>query len=237
MLTTSPSFWRDNRVALAMGALAVALAAMVRFVIPYEQEITSIWMLLVKLTPQLAAFAAVAWFDVAWARRLRLHLLALPAIFLAFLCYFVPATFMTAMEMADGTAVFEELYLHVVVFVPFLMVGLVLAYRLGGGSREGVLRTGAAMTVLQMSGLEDLVAVSLNPSVDGIPELWTWAHHMTVRLGHVATRAEAYAFIVAHVLLAIAVLTLPGRWFAALGGRLRPGRRTGTLAGPSAKRD
>ncbi len=225
MLSTSSSFWRDNRVALPLGVLAVALAALVRFVIPYEQEITSLWMLLVKLTPQLAALACVAWLDVAWARRLRLHLVALPAIFLAFLGYFVPATFMTALDMVDGTAEFEDLYLHVVVFVPFIMIALALAYRVGGGSREGVLRVGAAMTILQMSGLEDLVAVLLNSRLDGIPEVWDWAHHITVRLGHVATRNEAYAFIAVHVVLAVLVLAVPRRLFAALGRRLRPGRR------------
>lgn len=225
MLSTSSSFWRDNRVALPLGVLAVALAALVRFVIPYEQEITSLWILLVKLTPQLAALACVAWLDVAWARRLRLHLVALPAIFLAFLGYFVPATFMTALDMVDGTAEFEDLYLHVVVFVPFIMIALALAYRVGGGSREGVLRVGAAMTILQMSGLEDLVAVLLNSRLDGIPEVWDWAHHITVRLGHVATRNEAYAFIAVHVVLAVLVLAVPRRLFAALGRRLRPGRR------------
>ncbi|GGO80792.1 hypothetical protein [Nonomuraea cavernae] len=222
MQSTTSSFWRDNRVALAIGALAVALAAMVRFVIPYEQEITSLWILLAKLTPQIAAFFAVAWLDVAWARRLRLHLVAVPAVFLAFLCYFVPATFITAMDMADGKAVFEDLYLHVVVSVPFLMVALTLAYRLGGGSREGVLRTGAAMTILQMSGLEDLMAVLMNRSLDGIPEVWGWAHHITVRLGHVATREEAFAFIAVHVVLAVLALALPRRLFTALGSRLRP---------------
>ncbi|MDA0638409.1 hypothetical protein OUY22_33810 [Nonomuraea sp. MCN248] len=207
------SFWRANRVTLLAGALAVALVILVRFVIPYEQEITSIWMLLVKLTPQIAAVVAVAWLDVEWARWLRLHLVALPAIFLAFLLYFVPMTFMTSMDMQDGTAVFEDLYLHVVVFVPFMIVALVLAYRLGGGSREGVLRVGAATTILQMSGLEDLMAVLMNSRLDGIPEVWDWAHHMTVRLGHPATRNEAYAFIVVHVLLAVVALTLPRRVF------------------------
>jgi hypothetical protein len=225
MLSTSSSFWRDNRVALPLGALAVALAALVRFVIPYEREISSVWMLLVKVTPQLAALACVAWLDVAWARRLRLHLVALPAIFLGFLCYFVPATFMTALDMVDGTAEFEDLYLHVVVFVPFIMIALALAYRIGGGSREGVLRVGAAMTILQLSGLEDLVAVMLNSRLDGIPEVWDWAHHITVRLGHVATRNEAYAFIAVHVVLAVLALAVPRRLFTALGRRLRPGRR------------
>ncbi|MFD9942455.1 hypothetical protein ACFWYW_34245 [Nonomuraea sp. NPDC059023] len=203
---------RANRVTLLAGALAVALAGVVRFVLPYEQEITSLWGFLVKLTPQLAAIVAIAWLDVEWARRLKLHLLAIPAVFLAFLLYFVPKTFMAAMDIGDKSGTFEDLYLHVVVFVPFLIVALLLAYRLGGGSREGVLRTGLAMSILHVSGLEDLVAVSMNRRLDAIPEVWDWADHITVRIGHPATKYEAYAFIAAHVVVALLVLFVPRRW-------------------------
>ncbi|MBB5076762.1 hypothetical protein [Nonomuraea endophytica] len=203
---------RANRVTLLAGALAVALAGIVRFVLPYEQEITSLWSFLVKLTPQLAAIVAIAWLDVEWARRLKMHLVAIPAVFLAFLLYFVPKTFMAAMDIEDKSGTFEDLYLHVVVFVPFLIVALLLAYRLGGGSREGVLRTGLAMSILHVSGLEDLVAVSMNRRLDAIPEVWGWADHITVRIGHPATKYEAYAFIAAHVVVALLVLFVPRRW-------------------------
>ncbi|MEV4546892.1 hypothetical protein ACI2LC_40165 [Nonomuraea wenchangensis] len=210
---------RANRVTLVMGVVAVALAGLVRFVLPYEQDITTLWGFLVKLTPQLAAIVAVAWLDVETARRLRLHLVVLPALFLGFLLYFVPATFIRAMDIEDGSGTFEDLYLHVVVFVPFLIVALLVAYRLGGGSREGVLRTGAAMSILHVSGLEDLVAVSMNRRLDGIPEVWAWADHITVRIGHPATKVEAYAFIAAHVVAALLVLFLPRSLFRRLSRR------------------
>ncbi|MGA5757816.1 hypothetical protein [Nonomuraea bangladeshensis] len=210
---------RANLVTLVMGVVAVALAGLVRFVLPYEQDITTLWGFLVKLTPQLAAIVAVAWLDVETARRLRLHLIALPALFLGFLLYFVPATFIRAMDIEDGSGTFEDLYLHVVVFVPFLIVALLVAYRIGGGSREGVLRTGAAMSILHVSGLEDLVAVSMNRQLDGIPEVWAWADHITVRIGHPATKAEAYAFIAAHVVAALLVLFLPRGLFRRLSRR------------------
>ncbi|GAA1702304.1 hypothetical protein ACBR40_15775 [Nonomuraea sp. AD125B] len=210
---------RANLVTLVMGVVAVALAGLVRFVLPYEQDITTLWGFLVKLTPQLAAIVAVAWLDVETARRLRLHLIALPALFLGFLLYFVPATFIRAMDIEDGSGTFEDLYLHVVVFVPFLIVALLVAYRIGGGSREGVLRTGAAMSILHVSGLEDLVAVSMNRRLDGIPEVWAWADHITVRIGHPATKAEAYAFIAAHVVAALLVLFLPRSLFRRLSRR------------------
>ncbi|MER7368210.1 hypothetical protein [Nonomuraea wenchangensis] len=210
---------RANLVTLVMGVVAVALAGLVRFVLPYEQDITTLWGFLVKLTPQLAAIVAVAWLDVETARRLRLHLVVLPALFLGFLLYFVPATFIRAMDIEDGSGTFEDLYLHVVVFVPFLIVALLVAYRLGGGSREGVLRTGAAMSILHVSGLEDLVAVSMNRRLDGIPEVWAWADHITVRIGHPATKVEAYAFIAAHVVAALLVLFLPRSLFRRLSRR------------------
>ncbi|MFG1612177.1 hypothetical protein ACGFI3_05440 [Nonomuraea wenchangensis] len=210
---------RANLVTLVMGVVAVALAGLVRFVLPYEQDITTLWGFLVKLTPQLAAIVAVAWLDVETARRLRLHLLVLPALFLGFLLYFVPATFIRAMDIEDGSGTFEDLYLHVVVFVPFLIVALLVAYRIGGGSREGVLRTGAAMSILHVSGLEDLVAVSMNRRLDGIPEVWAWADHITVRIGHPATKAEAYAFIATHVVAALLVLFLPRSLFRRRGRR------------------
>ncbi|MEV4290903.1 hypothetical protein AB0K40_35790 [Nonomuraea bangladeshensis] len=210
---------RANLVTLVIGVVAVALAGLVRFVLPYEQDITTLWGFLVKLTPQLAAIVAVAWLDVETARRLRLHLIALPALFLGFLLYFVPATFIRAMDIEDGSGTFEDLYLHVVVFVPFLIVALLVAYRIGGGSREGVLRTGAAMSILHVSGLEDLVAVSMNRRLDGIPEVWAWADHITVRIGHPATKVEAYAFIAAHVVAALLVLFLPRSLFRRLSRR------------------
>jgi len=47
-----------------------------------------------------------------------------------------------------------------------------------------------------------------------IPEVWTWASHITVFLGHPATKIEAFAFIGVHVILALLVLFLPGRVFA-----------------------
>ncbi|MEU4579093.1 hypothetical protein [Nonomuraea sp. NPDC023979] len=203
---------RANLVTLVAGLVAVALAGLVRFVLPYEQDITTLWGFLVKLTPQLAAIVAIAWLDVETARRLRLHLVVLPALFLGFLLYFVPGTFIAAMDIEEGLSTFEELYLHVVVFVPFLIVALLLAYRLGGGSREGVLRTGLAMSILHVSGLEDLVAVLMNRSLETIPEVWAWADHITVRLGHPATRTEVYVFITVHVVAALLVLFVPRRW-------------------------
>src|SRR5262245_24190942 len=102
------SFLRDNAVAIGAGAIAVVLAAIVWFGLPHDREVTSAWLLLFKLTPFIAAAIAVAGLDVYWARRLRLHLFALPVCFLIFFCYFVPKLFFYAGQ-EDG---FGSLYYH-----------------------------------------------------------------------------------------------------------------------------
>jgi hypothetical protein len=200
-------FWAANRVSLVAVAITIALTVMVRFGLPHERELTSVWVLLGKLTPFLAATVAIAWLDRDWGRRLRLHLIAIPAVFVVFFCWFVPNIFVAALRMPEQAA-FDELYLHALVMVPFVILGLLLAYRLGGGSREAVLRLAAAMLLIQLSGLEDLVAVALQGD---IPEVWGWATHITVFLGHPASRTEAYVFIAVHLVLAVLVLTVPLR--------------------------
>jgi hypothetical protein len=216
-------FLRANRAAFVALAAALVLAGVVWFALPHSRTVTSVWVLLFKLTPFAAAVACVACIDLDWARRLRLHLVALPAFFLAVFCFFVPKIFFYALQ--PNRAGWHELYYHVLTLVPFLIVGLVLAFRLGGGSSEGVLRLGAALLLLQLSGIEDLAFLKLNHYP--VPHRWTWASHMSVFLGHAPTRNEAYAFIAVHVVLALLVLFLPaGVATAAIRrvGRQWPGR-------------
>lgn len=205
------SFVRDNLVTLVALAVAVALAAFIWFGLPHEREVTSVGMLLFKLTPFAAASVAVAWLDVDWARRLKLPQLVIPACFLVFFCYFVPKIFFFAGE----PDLFGELYYHVLTLVPFMILALVAAYRFGGGARGTVLRLSAAMILLQLSGLEDLAYLTVNPHTDPdwtpIPEVWEWASHINVFFGRAATKNEAFAFIAVHVVLALAVLFVPGR--------------------------
>lgn len=205
------SFLRDNLVTLVAMTIAVALAAFIWFALPREREVGSVGMLLFKLTPFAAASIAVAWLDLDWARRLRLPQLVIPACFLVFFCYFVPRNFFLAEDPARA----DTLYYNMLTAVPFMILALVTAYRLGGGSRGTVLRLSTALILLQLSGLEDLAYATVNPHTDPewttIPEVWDWASHMTVRLGHPATKNEAFAFIALHVVLALAVLFVPGR--------------------------
>lgn len=224
------SFLRDNRVTLVAGGIATMLAAVVWFALPHEREVSSLAVLLFKLTPFAAASVAIAWLNLSWAHRLHLPLIAPPVCFLVFFCYFVPKI---AFYSGDPDA-FPDLYYHLLTLVPFVILALVLAYRLGGGSRSGVLRLSAAMLLLQLSGIEDLAFLLVNDHTDPkwtpIPDVWTWASHMTVFFGQPLTQYQAYGFIGVHLVLALLVLFLPAgvvtgasRWaktrLGAAGGR------------------
>jgi hypothetical protein len=60
-----------------------------------------------------------------------------------------------------------------------------------------------------------------------MPEVWSWASHMTVFLGHPPTKYQAFAFIAIHVALAALVLFLPGRVIGTLWGRIARHRQGG----------
>ncbi len=191
---------------------AASLAGVIWFVLPHDREAGSAAMLLFKLTPFGFAVAAIALADDALLRRLRVHLVVIPAGFLLFFLYFVPRIFFYSGTDGD----FPKLYYHMLTAVPLVILSLVLAFRLGGGAAGTTARLGFAMLLLMLSGLEDLAFLLVNPHTDPrwtpIPEVWTWASHIEVFLGHPPTKYEAYAFIAVHVALAAAVLFVPGRW-------------------------
>jgi hypothetical protein len=202
-----------------LAAAAAAAAAFVWFAMPHDREVKALWVLLVKLLPFVLATEAVARLDLAAPARRKLAVVALPVAFLVYLCFFVPRMFFFG---DDG----PTLYYYVLTLTPFVILSLVLAYRLGGGQAGGVRRLAYAMLLLMLSGLEDLAFLTVNPHTDPrwtpIPEVWSWASHMTVFLGHPPTRLEAYGFIAVHVVLAGLVLFLPGRALRAI--RLPVGR-------------
>jgi hypothetical protein len=213
-------------------ALAIASAAFVWFGLPHDREVKSLWIFLLKLLPFVFAAEAVARLDAEAARRRRLPLLLIPPTFLAYFLYFVPKIFFYGAEV-DGTRdSYYSLYYNVLTLTPLLILSLVLAYRLGGGSAATVRRLAYGMLLLMLSGLEDLAFLTVNnhtdPAYQHIPAVWTWASHMTVFIGHAPTKHEAYAFITVHVLLALAVFLSPQKWWDSLSGRFWSAvRRTG----------
>lgn len=198
--------------------LATAAAAVVWFGLPHDREVKSLWILLLKLLPFVFATEAVARLELSPAARRRLALAAVPVSFLVYFCFFVPKIFFYS---DDG----NTLYYYVLTLTPFVILALVLAVRLGGGAGGTVRRLGYAMLLLMLSGLEDLAFLTTNPHTDPkwtpIPEVWSWASHMTVFLGHPPTKYQAYAFIAVHVVAALLVLFLPAAAVRSTVDRLR----------------
>lgn len=206
------------------GLLTVGLTVAVYVGTPNAHGLTSLWTLLFHLTPFVAATVAIAWLDLGWAHRLRLHLVLPPVCFLVFFTFFVPYLFLLfAQDDAEGY--FDQFYYTQLMMVPFFILALILAVRLGGGRRSTVLRLATAMLLLQLSGVEDLAFLVIRdlhtPGPQPIPEVWDWADHIAARLGHYPSRYEAYAFIAVHLVVAVAVLVVPGRLVRAAGRRAR----------------
>lgn len=203
-------FWLANRVTLIAGAVTAVLTLAVALLLPHERTLTSVWTLLGKLTPYVSASVAIAYLDVAWAKRLKLGAIGIIGVFLVFFCWFTPKIFYAAVRMEAGKAgMFDEIYYLFLLMVPFMILGLLLAFRLGGGSRELTLRLSAVLMLLQLSGIEDLAVLVVNGQ--DIPEVWRWASHMTVFLGHPPSATEAYVFIGIHLVLAALALSVPVR--------------------------
>lgn len=217
---------RSRLPVLVCGTIAVASAAAIWLGMPHDREVKALWILLVKLIPFVFGVETIARLELSEAARRRLALVAVPVTFLVYFCYFVPKIFFNS---DDG----KQLYYYVLTLTPFLILALVLAYRLGGGRPGTTRRLGYAMLLLQLSGLEDLAFLTVNHQTDPkwtpIPEVWTWASHMTVFIGHPPTKYQAFAFIAVHVVLALLVLFLPARAVTAVGRRI--GRRTPAGAG------
>ncbi len=207
---------RAHRTFIILGLAAFAAAAGVWFGFPHQKAIPNVWVLLVKLVPFILAVEAIAALNFSREARRKIALFAVPACFLVFFTYFVPRIFFEASNE-------RSFYYLVLTLTPFLILALTLAHRLGGSSPGTARRLGYAMITLQLSGLEDLAFLTINPHTDPawtpIPEVWTWADHMTVRLGHQASKYEAFALIAAHVVLAVLILTLPDRFWRRIVGR------------------
>lgn len=215
-----------------LATLAVLAAAAIWFGLPHDREVKNLGVFLLKLVPFVLATEAVARLDPEWARRARLALVALPLAFLVYFLYFVPKIFFFGGENSEAPESFGNLYYHVLTLTPMIILSFVLAFRLGGGAAAWVRRLAYSMLLLMLSGLEDLSFLVTNehvePAFQSIPDKWTWASHMEVRLGHVPSKYEAFAFIAVHVALAVFVLASPQRWWEALGRRLS--RRGGPAA-------
>jgi hypothetical protein len=215
------SLLREHRVFIVLTAAAIAAAAVVWFAMPHTREIPNVGVLLVKLLPFVLAVEAIARMTLGERTRRIVAAVAIPICFLIYFANFVPRIFFAHNQG-------QSIYYLLLTVTPFLILSMVLSYRLGGGASGMTRRLGYAMLLLQLSGLEDLAYIKLNPQTDpdfiSIPAVWTWADHMSVFLGRPLTKNEAFVFIAIHVVLAVLVLALPDRFWRKL---ISPLRRAG----------
>ncbi|MEE8600101.1 hypothetical protein [Euzebya tangerina] len=202
---TTADLLRSNAVALVSTVLAVALAAVVLFVLPQEREVRSLGIFIFKLLPFVFAATAIATVDRAVIDRFAVKALLLVAAYLGFFLYLVP-------KITFNRESFEDLYAILLITAPYVILTLVLAYRLGGGPPGKTFRLAIALLLLMISGLEDLAYFTVNddPSwPDPFPETWDWVSHITVRIGRAPTREDIIVVASLHVVAALAVLFLP----------------------------
>jgi hypothetical protein len=220
---------RRNAAFLFCLLAAVVCGGIIWFVLPHDREVKSLGIFLFKLLPFIFATEALARLDVAFLQRIRAARVLVPLCFMTYFLYFVPKIFFYAEDHPN-------LYYHILTLTPILIMSLVLAFRLGGGDAGTGRRLSYGLLLVMLSGSEDLAYLTINtfkPPYDHIPAVWDWASHMTVFLGHPASKYEAFAFIAVHLVLAALVLFAPASWFQ----RLVPRRKPAAVTTESAERE
>jgi hypothetical protein len=193
--------WRSSAIFLL---LAMACTAVVLLWVNDKATVESIWEIVIKLVTFALALLAIAnipahQFKAPWS------MLLVFLNFMAIFCFFIPRLFFYYWEQN-----WDGYYLTSQALVPFIILSLGFAFRIGGARVKDVLVFGAVAIVVMLSGIEDLMYVLINPHTDPrfttIPDEFWWAAHMTVRAGKVLSKYEAFAFIAVHWVVAGLIL-------------------------------
>lgn len=195
-------FSKQMNISILYGFIAFAFAFYVYKFMGHDREVESLGVLLFKLIPFIFASLFIATIDVDLVKKGYANLFFIYAGFLIFFGLFVPRIFWEGFENES-----KGLYYIVLIMVPFIILLVGFAFRMGGAAPETTLRLLFSMLLIMLSGIEDLAYLVTTPGQGPIPEVWHWASHIKVRLGHFPTKYEAYAFISVHLILAIFVTT------------------------------
>ena len=212
---------RENLLSLILFLVAAILSLLIWFYMPHEKEVRSLGILLFKLLPFLFASLAISTVKLDTNKKNGLQYFFIIFCFLGFFCLFVPKILFHSRY--DNHV---EVYYFLLITTPYVILSLVMAYRIGGGKPERAFRLSIAMLLLMLSGIEDLASLIINnypgvPAMPKMPDVWVWASHITVFLGHPPSKYEAYVFISFHVILALIVLFFPfGKLFQNLKQKL-----------------
>jgi hypothetical protein len=208
---------RENWTSIVSFAISVGLSLIIWFFMPHDREVKNLGAFSFKLLPFLFASLSISTVKRSAIERYSFQCILVIASFLGFFCLLVPKIFFHYDD-------FEKLYYMMLVTTPYVILSLVMAYRLGGGSPEKSFRLSIAMLLLMLSGLEDLAYFTVNYSGPGwpqMPDTWDWVSHVGVFLGHAPSTQEICVFATIHVILAFTVLLFPfDKLFQQLKGKI-----------------
>lgn len=191
---------------------SAVLALLIMVVLPPDQTLDNLAEWAFKLSPFAFAVVAVALLP-KWRAAPGLLLLGV----IGYMAYIDTEMVMRIQEFgrnADQDGSFEPVYQFELFITTFIVLLMLLAYRLGGARTANVLKTGVAAILVVVSGLNDLTFWALNDvwAAGSRPSDLPWASHIIVFTG-VPSVATAVVFMLVHVVLAAVVIALPvGRW-------------------------
>lgn len=201
------------KYSIGFGIAAVAIGLFAIFALPADREVKSLGIFLFKLLPFILAALSISLFDVSLLERFNgVKIVAVYACFALFFFFYIPKLFFdVAFNDASNT------YYMTLLITPMMILCFAIVFRLGGGSTGNTLRIAYGSLALMLSGLEDLMFLTINPHAPGgrynpIPEVWDWASHIKVRIGHYPSKEEAFIFIGVHILIALFIAFYHFRW-------------------------
>src|SRR5436189_130853 len=110
---------RAGLLSILLLGIAVGLGYFIWSFLPHERDVSSVWILLFKITPFIFATVGIAFIPRRLFKGLG-ALLFIPLSFLVILCFFIPKIFFNGDE-------FEKLYYTVLMATPYIILSLVTA--------------------------------------------------------------------------------------------------------------
>ncbi|HEY7042471.1 MAG TPA: hypothetical protein VH419_02260 [Nocardioidaceae bacterium] len=194
---------------LVPAVLAAALAALFMVVMPPHRTLNSVLEVPWRLSPVLLAVVAIAGFP----QRRGLAMTAVGATFIAYMGVVDTSLVLQVDDyVAAGSSAqdaFDSFYQFQLFMSAFMVLAIVLAYRLGGGGTTRTLQVGTAGVLVLISGLNDLSYWLLADWPNGRPDTLFWASHIKVFVGESPSIPVAIVFTTVHLVLAGIVLTPP----------------------------
>jgi hypothetical protein len=191
-------------IALSIGVAGFAIAWLAT---PHAREIEATWQFVVKLVGFACLCAAIAFFPTA-SRRLPYWLLIVPFIF--FTGYVIPRIswfYYGDVDRAQGDNFYTHVYL---LLYPGIVLTVVAAYRLGGGTSGRCLKIGFSGVLILLSGFLDIMWFVANPVA--LPAVIDAPHIALITGGPISFRG-ALVFMAVHIPIIVGLNLLPlDRW-------------------------